>query len=138
MAVTLDIGNPDDVHPLNKQDVASRLARIARAKTYGQNVEYSGPVLRQAIRDGSTVRIWFDHANGGLRARGSGLNAFEVAGSDGKFFQADAKIDAESIVLTSKNVLQPTHVRFAWRNDPPCCIWNKEGLPASPFSAPLQ
>jgi sialate O-acetylesterase len=101
-------------------------------------VEYSGPLFRQAIRDGSTVRIWFDHARGGLQARGSGLSAFEIAGNDGKFYPAEAQSDGESIVLKNKEVPQPTQVRFAWRNDPPCCVWNKEGLPATPFFTTLQ
>ncbi len=135
MASTIDIGDPDDVHPLNKQDGASRLARIARAHIYGETVEYSGPILRQALREGPIVRLSFDHASEGLVARGSGLKAFELAGVDGRFHPAEAQIDRSSVLLHSPGVPEPAQVRFAWQNNPNCCIWNKEGLPASPFNS---
>jgi sialate O-acetylesterase len=137
MAVTIDIGNPDDVHPLNKQDVAKRLALWARAKTYGENVEHSGPLFRQLTREGSSLRVWFDHA-GGLAAKGSSLQGFEIAASDAQYREANARIDGDTIVVENKDIAQPTSVRYGWANAPTCNLFNKEGLPASPFQASLQ
>ena len=137
MAVTIDIGNPDDVHPLNKQDVAKRLALWARAKTYGENVEYSGPLFRQLTREGSSLRVWFDHSSG-LIAKGASLQGFEIAGSDGQYRQATARIAGETIMVDSKDVPQPASVRCGWANAPTCDLFNQEGLPASPFQASLQ
>jgi sialate O-acetylesterase len=132
MAVTIDIGNPDDVHPTDKVDVGLRLARAARALSYGEAVEYSGPMFRQATPDGAAIRIWFDHAKG-LNARGGELTGFEVAGGDGKFVLATAKIYGETIVVTSPSIAEPVSVRYGWANSPQCNLFNGEGLPASPF-----
>jgi len=84
MAVTIDIGNPDNVHPTDKVDVGLRLARAARALSYGEQVEYSGPLFRQATPEGPVMRVWFDHAKG-LTAKGADVTGFEVAAADGKF-----------------------------------------------------
>jgi sialate O-acetylesterase len=134
MAVTIDIGNPDNVHPTDKLDVGLRLARAARALSYGENVEYSGPLFRQATTEGDSIRVWFDYAEG-LRARGGDVTGFEVAGKDGKFEPATATIDGSTIVVKSPSVAEPVFVRYGWANSPRCNLFNGEGLPASPFTS---
>ncbi|MGD0786785.1 MAG: sialate O-acetylesterase [Terracidiphilus sp.] len=134
MAVTIDIGNPDNVHPTDKVDVGLRLARAARALSYGEAIEYSGPVFRQATPEGSAMRAWFDHAKG-LAAKGGALTGFEVAGADGKFAPATAMIEGATVVATSPLVAEPVVVRYGWANSPECNLFNGEGLPASPFTS---
>ena len=134
MAVTIDIGNPDDVHPTDKLDVGLRLARAARFLSYGESVEYSGPVFRQATPEGASIRAWFDHARG-LTAKGGAVTGFEVAGRDGRFVPATAAIDGETIVASSPEITAPVYVRYGWANSPQCNIFNGEGLPASPFTS---
>jgi sialate O-acetylesterase len=133
MAVTIDIGTTNDIHPKNKQDVGMRLALAARAVTYGEKIEYSGPLFRQATPEGSAMRLWFDHVGGGLTAKGGSLTGFEIAGADRKFVPADAAIDGATIVVSSPSVSAPVGVRYAWSDDPRCNLYNAEGLPASPF-----
>ncbi|MET0263713.1 MAG: sialate O-acetylesterase, partial [Rariglobus sp.] len=136
MAVTIDIGNPDDVHPLNKQDVGRRLALIALAKTYGGAAparEFSGPVYRQARREAGAWRVWFDHAEG-LAAKTGGVTGFQLAGVDGRFMAADAVIEADgSVVVSSAAVPAPAAVRYAWTDSPAAGLFNAAGLPAAPF-----
>jgi sialate O-acetylesterase len=132
MAVTIDIGNPDDIHPRNKQDVGARLARWALASVYGQNIEYSGPLFRQATRDANGMRVWFDHA-AGLNAHGGAPTGFEVAGSDRKFVPAEARIDGSSVLVSSAQIEHPAYVRYGWSDNPSCNLYNSAGLPASPF-----
>ncbi len=134
MAVTIDIGNPVDVHPTNKLDVGLRLARAARALSYGEAVEYSGPMFRQATPEGNAIRVWFDHAQG-LTARGGTPTGIEVAGTDGKFSPATATIDGTTLMATSPEVPSPVFVRYGWANSPQCNLFNSEGLPASPFTS---
>lgn len=134
MAVTIDIGNPDNVHPTDKLDVGLRLARAARVLSYGESIEFSGPVFRQATPEGARLRVWFDHAKG-LAAHGDLLTGFEVAGADGKFVPATATIEGASIVASSPAVAAPVYVRYGWANSPECNLFNGEGLPASPFTS---
>ncbi len=134
MAVTIDIGNPDNVHPTDKLDVGLRLARAARAISYGEKIEFSGPHFRQATPEGNMMRAWFDHAKG-LSAKGGELTGFEVAGADGSFAPATAKIDGATIVAYSPSVPQPTQIRYGWANSPQCNLYNSDGLPASPFTS---
>jgi len=135
MAVTIDIGNPDDVHPTDKLDVGLRLALAARALSYGEDVSYSGPIFRQATPEGSAIRVWFDHHAKGLMAKGGELTGFEVAGADGKFVAAQAHIDGHTVVASSEAVAEPAMVRYGWANSPQCNLFNGEGLPASPFTS---
>ena len=135
MAVTIDIGDPNDIHPKNKQDVGLRLSLAARAITYGEKIEWSGPLYRQITQEEHALRVWFDHANG-LMAKGATVTGFEVAGADGKYSAADAKIDGTSVVVSSTAVPAPVSVRYGWAPNPNCNLFNKEGLPASPFQAP--
>ena len=134
MAVTIDIGNPDDVHPTNKVDAGRRLARAARALSYGEAVEYNGPLYRQSVPEGSAMRVWFDHAKG-LAVQGAALTGFEVAGKDGRFVPATARIEGETVVASSPEVAEPAAVRYGWANSPLCNLFNGEGLPASPFTS---
>ena len=135
MAVTIDIGDPDDIHPKNKQDVGLRLALAARAITYGEKIEWSGPLYRQVTQEEHALRVWFDYADG-LMAKGATVAGFEVAGADGKYSAADAKIDGISVIVSSAAVPTPVSVRYGWAANPTCNLINKEGLPASPFQAP--
>jgi len=134
MAVTIDIGDPVDIHPKNKLDVGLRLARAARAIAYGEKLEWSGPLYRQLTREDHALRVWFDHASG-LTAKGGVLAGFEVAAADGKYVAADAKIEGTSIIVSSPTVPEPVSVRYAWAPNPTCNLYNREGLPASPFQA---
>jgi sialate O-acetylesterase len=134
MAVTIDVGDPKDLHPTNKRPVGARLALIALARTYGRNVEYSGPVVNTVTVGEKNIRIKFDHASGGLVAsNGSVVTGFTIAGSDKKFVPALAKIDGNTVVVSNAAVRDPVSVRYGWADDPTCNVYNKSGLPASPF-----
>ncbi|MCS7237613.1 MAG: sialate O-acetylesterase [Thermoguttaceae bacterium] len=133
MVVTTDIGDVNDIHPTNKQEVGRRLALWALAKTYGQDVVYSGPLYREAKIEGNKVRLFFDHVDGGLVAKGGELTHFQVAGADGEFRPAKAVIDGETVVVWSDEVPQPVGVRFGWSDDAEPNLFNAVGLPASPF-----
>jgi len=135
MAVTIDIGDPNNVHPADKQTVGARLALAARALAYGENVEYSGPLFRQATPEGDAMRIWFDHAANRLVAKGSALQGFEIAGDDCRFVSATARIDGKTVVVGSAGVAEPKYVRYGWANAPVVNLFNSEGLPASPFTS---
>ena len=135
MAVTIDIGNPDNVHPTDKLDVGLRLALAARALSYGEDVSYSGPIFRQATPEGVAIRVWFEHSAKGLAAKGGELTGFEVAGADRKFAPATAKIEGNTVVVSSDSVLEPRYVRYGWANSPQCNLFDGEGLPASPFTS---
>jgi sialate O-acetylesterase len=135
MAVTIDIGDPNDIHPKNKQDVGLRLALAARAIAYDEKVEWSGPLYRGVTKEEHALRVWFDHADG-LAAKGGEVTGFEIAGADGKYSQADAKIEGASIVVSSSAVPTPVSVRYGWAANPNCNLVNRTGLPASPFLAP--
>jgi sialate O-acetylesterase len=134
MAVTIDIGDEKDVHPHNKQDVGSRLARIAVAKTYGHRIEYSGPSYESMKVEGGAVRLKFSHVGGGLVAKGGPLRYFAIAGADKKFVWAEARIEGESVVVLNPSVSAPVAVRYAWADNPlGCNLYNVAGLPAAPF-----
>ena len=135
MIVTIDIGNPDNVHPANKQDVGARLALAARALAYGETVEYSGPLFRETSVEEGGVRVWFDHANSGLIAKGGPLQGFEIAGDDHHFTPANARIDGHSVLVSSGQVSAPKYVRYGWANAPVVNLFNGAGLPASPFTS---
>jgi len=134
MVVTIDVGDPDNVHPADKQTVGSRLALAARALVYGEPIEYSGPAFRQLSLDGSGARVWFDHGDG-LAAHGATVNGFEIAGEDRHFIPAQARIEGTSVIISSPQVAAPKYVRYAWRNVPDANLYNAAGLPASPFTS---
>ena len=135
MAVTVDIGASTDIHPRNKLDVGHRLALAARAKVYGEKIVYSGPIYRSMKIKGNLISLKFNHAGSGLMTKnGEELKGFVIAGSDGKFFPAHARIDGKNrVIVSSKEVPNPTTVRYAWANFPDANLYNLEGLPASPF-----
>lgn len=132
--VAIDLGVADDIHPRNKQAVGARLARAARAVAYGQDVVYSGPVYRSHAIEGDAVRITFDHVGSGLVARDGDPGGFAVAGADGRFVRADARIEGDEVVVWSDAVPDPVAVRYAWADNPiGANLYNAEGLPAAPF-----
>ena len=134
LAVTIDVGDPDNVHPKDKEPVGERLALIALANTYGEKLEYSGPVYSAAHVEGSAIRINFTHVGGGLLAKGGALEWFEIAGSDQHFVNAEATIEGDTIVVKSASVATPVAVRYAWANYPfGANLYNTAGLPAAPF-----
>ena len=134
LAVTIDIGEAKDIHPKDKQDVGERLAFAALANVYGRKMEYSGPVYKSMKVEGARVRLSFDHAEGGLVAKGGGtLKGFAVAGEDGRFVWAEAVIDGKDVVVSSPEVKRPAAVRYGWADNPEVNLYNGAGLPASPF-----
>jgi sialate O-acetylesterase len=133
-AVIIDIGEANDIHPKNKQDVGKRLALAALAGTYGKDVVYSGPMYESMKVEGERVRLKFKHVGGGLVAKGGDkLTGFAIAGEDKKFVWADARIDGDTIVVSAKDVAKPVAVRYAWADNPECNLYNKADLPACPF-----
>jgi sialate O-acetylesterase len=133
-AVTIDIGEPTNVHPHNKEPLGDRLMRMALANVYHRNIEYSGPVYQSMAIEGSTIRIKFTHLGGGLVAKDGPLKWFQISGADRQFVDAEARIDGDSVVVSRKDVTMPEHVRYAWVNYPEGCnLYNAAGLPAAPF-----
>ncbi len=134
MVVTLDIGDPANMHPRNKREVGRRLALLALARSYGlSGIVDSGPLYRSREIEGDRVRIRFDDAEGGLEARGGPLTQFEIAGDDGRWVPAEASIDGETVLVSSAAVHVPRRVRFAWAPDAEPNLFNAAGLPASTF-----
>jgi sialate O-acetylesterase len=134
LAVTIDVGDPKDLHPHRKAEVGQRLALWALGSTYKKNIVYSGPLYESMVVDGGAIRIKFTHVGGGLEAKGGGaLRGFAIAGADQKFRWASAVIRGDEIVVSSPDVAAPAAVRYAWGGSPECNFFNAEGLPASPF-----
>ena len=133
LACILDIGESGDIHPKNKRDVGYRLARIALARDYGQKIVYSGPRPSKVTVDGAEMVIHYENAIGLKTSDGKAPRAFAIAGTDGKFYWADARLVGNTVVVTSANVPNPKFVRYAWANNPPVNLFNGENLPAVPF-----
>jgi len=134
LAVTIDVGDPKDLHPHRKLEVGQRLALWAEGAVYKQAVEYSGPLYESMRIDGAKIRVRFAHAGSGLEGRdGAELHGFAIAGADRKFHWAEASIDGDAVVVSSREVPSPVAVRYAWADSPLCNLFNKDGLPASPF-----
>jgi sialate O-acetylesterase len=131
-AITLDIGDPLDIHPTNKQEVGRRLALIAAAQLHAGAEEFSGPVVRTTMREGAAYRIVFDHAKG-LAVRADGVHSLEMAGADRIFHPAAARLEGEALEVSSPAVPNPVALRYAWRSAPTPEIFNGAGLPAGPF-----
>ena len=133
-AVIIDIGEAGDIHPKNKQDVGKRLALSALHVAYGkEGAVHSGPVLDEAKFENGKAVLSFDHVGGGLKAEGGALKGFAIAGEDKQFHWAEAKLDGDTIVVSSPEVKNPVAVRYAWADNPGATLYNAEGLPASPF-----
>lgn len=133
LAVTIDVGDPKDVHPHRKAEVGQRLALWAFGAAYKQPIVYSGPLYQSMAVEGSKIRVRFTHIGSGLGARGGALRGFAIAGADRKFHWASAVIESDSVLVSSPEVAAPVAVRYAWADSPECNLFNAEGLPASPF-----
>lgn len=132
-ALAIDVGNPANIHPINKQTVGHRLALLAREHTYGERIVSAGPTFRQMTTSGATARVWFDSAGSGLEPHGDKLIGFALAGADQKFYPATAKISGATVVVSAPEVADPKAVRYAWADDPAANLYNREGLPGVPF-----
>jgi len=137
MATAIDLAdkdNPDDIHPHNKREVGRRLSLIALATVYHQNLpSYSGPLFSGFEVEGNQVRLSFTHTAGGLAAGGDQLEGFAISGKDGKFVWENAKIDGETVLVSSDQVSEPASVRYGWASNPIGNLRNQAGLPAPPF-----
>ena len=133
MAVTIDIGDANRIHPQNKQETGRRLALIARAKTYAENIPYSGPIYKTKVINGNKIELEFTHTDHGLLSKGDTLKGFTIAGSEKKFYPARAIISGNKVIVNSDDVPNPVAVRYAWANNPSCNLYNGANLPASPF-----
>lgn len=138
MVVTLDVGNPKNVHPSDKQTVGIRLAGLAIAQQTHDSKETSSPMLDQTSQEGSSIRIWLSHA-AGLTAYGKPIGGFEVAGEDHHFYSAEAKIEliggSETVLLSNQQVKQPRYARYGWSSVVTDYLYNAEGLPLGTFSS---
>jgi sialate O-acetylesterase len=140
LIVTIDVGEAENIHPQNKKTVGDRLARTALAKIFGRrDVTYGGPTFQSARRKGNALVVTFDHAKGGLHTSDNGpVRGLVVADSTGPFQKADARIEGETVVVSSPKVSRPVRVRYAWADNPVCNLCNKERLPAEPFQADVK
>ncbi|MEZ5353507.1 MAG: sialate O-acetylesterase [Bryobacteraceae bacterium] len=145
MAVITDIGNPNDIHPRNKQDVGARLALLAKHIAYGERIPYTSAMMRQVTRETATtgdrgvkLRVWFDQAEGLKTRDGGPVKGFEVAGADGTFHAAEGRVDGTTVVVYSPNVAMPVRVRYAWASDPDANLVNGLGLPTSVFRGTVE
>jgi sialate O-acetylesterase len=133
MAVITDVGEKDDIHPTKKEPVGGRLALLARKISYNERIVADGPTYDGVkFTDGKAI-LSFANLDGGLEARGTALSGFAIAGPDQKFIWATATIDGEKIVVSNPNVPQPMAVRYGWADFPVVNLFNKKGLPATPF-----
>jgi sialate O-acetylesterase len=134
LAVTIDTGDPDNIHPKDKLPVGERLAFCALAKQYGKKkVVYAGPTLASVDRLPGSIRLKFTHTHGGLVVKGDKLGEFAIAGEDHKWYWADAHIEGNTVVVSSSSVPNPKEVRYAWQGNPAAMLFNGAGLPAAPF-----
>jgi sialate O-acetylesterase len=141
MAVAIDAGEWNDLHPLDKKDVGDRLALAAENIAYGEHdLVYSGPIYRSATVDGNKIVISFTHTGSGLLIKGGGeLHGFAIAGANKKFVWAEAQVNGDQVIVSSEEVPNPLYVRYAWADNPEDAnLYNKEGLPASPFRTDAQ
>ncbi|HNU86827.1 MAG TPA: sialate O-acetylesterase [Ferruginibacter sp.] len=136
MAVTIDLGEWNELHPDNKKDIGLRLALAAQKLAYDENIVHSGPIYRSAAIDGNKMVISFTNTGSGLIANdGEELNQFAIAGADKKYVWAKAKIEGDKVIVWSDDIPDPRYVRYAWADNPDGAnLYNKEGLPASPFT----
>lgn len=139
MAVTIDVGEYNDLHPQDKKTVGERLALCARKRAYGEEIVYSGPLFAGIKKEGDAIRLHFDHVGSGLVAWGDGvLRGFELRGEEGDYMPARAVIDGKTVLVTNEHIPNPCQVRYAWANNPADAnLYNREGLPASPFEGTI-
>jgi sialate O-acetylesterase len=137
MTVTTDVGDANDIHPKQKEPVGHRLSLAARALAYGEKIEYSGPLFESMKTQRDKAALSFRHAGGGLVAKDGELKGFTLAGANGKFVPAKAEIQGDKVIVSAEGVNAPKAVRYGWENVPDVNLFNKEGLPASPFRTDL-
>ena len=133
IAVITDVGEENDIHPTKKEPVGARLALAARMIAYGEPIVGSGPVFSSMTVDGDRAVLRFKHVGGGLVSKDGPLKGFTIAGPDRKFVNAEATIEGDTVVVHAPSVAKPVAVRFGWANFPVVNLWNKDGLPATPF-----
>ncbi len=133
LAVAIDTGEADNIHPKEKKPIGDRLAACALSGVYGKGVVTSGPTLQSVDRLPDALRLHFTHADGGLVVKGDRLGEFAVAGEDGHWAWADARIEGDTIVVSSPAVAHPLSVRYAWQSNPAATLFNGAGFPAAPF-----
>ena len=133
MAVIIDVGDAVELHPRNKLDVGRRLAAWALAGPYKQNVVPSGPLFDRYTIKGSEVRISFKYADGLKTSDGGPVKGFAIAGDDRRFVWADARIEGDTVIVSSPRISKPAAVRYGWADNPIVNLYNQAGLPASPF-----
>jgi sialate O-acetylesterase len=136
MVVTIDAGEWNDIHPLNKKVIGDRLALAAQHLAYGDHkTEYSGPIYKSVKEEGGKMILTFSHTGSGLELRdGEGLQYFAIAGADKKYVWAKVALKGDEVIVWNGTVLHPVYVRYAWADNPEGAnLYNKEGLPASPF-----
>ncbi|GLB53724.1 9-O-acetylesterase [Neptunitalea chrysea] len=133
MAVAIDIGDAIDIHPKNKQEVGRRLALIALANVYGEDIAYAGPMINGYKKLGKNIVVSFEYSEGLIVKDGEELKGFQIAGPDKKFYWADAIIKGGKVVVSSSKVPNPVSVRYGWADNPEVNLYNGAGLPASPF-----
>ena len=135
MAVAIDLGEWNDIHPDNKKDVGLRLALAARKLVYGEDIVYSGPIFKSFSIQGIKIILSYDHTGSGLVTNDGGEPAeFAIAGADKKFVWGKAKIENDQVIVWHEDIKDPKYVRYAWADNPVNPnLFNREGLPASPF-----
>lgn len=133
MAIAIDVGEADNIHPKNKQAVGHRLGLWALAQVYGEKIPFSGPLPAGYKISGDEIILSFKHTDGGLVAKDGDLRGFVIAGADKQWHWAMARIKGEQVVVLSPEVKSPVAVRYAWADNPKCNLYNGAGLPASPF-----
>jgi sialate O-acetylesterase len=134
LAVTIDTGDPNSIHPTDKEPAGNRIADCALKLAYGdKNVVDQGPTVEKVERRKGEVRIKFSHVDGGLVSKGDKLAEFSIAGDDQQFHWANARIEGDTVIVSSPDVTNPKEVRYAWQSNPAATLFNGAGLPASPF-----
>lgn len=133
VAVAIDIGDRDELHPRNKLDVGRRLAAWALARTYRQHVAPSGPLFDRFSIEGNKVRISFKHATGLKTSDGGPVKGFALAGADRRYVWADARVEGNTVVVSTPRIKKPVAVRYGWADNPEVNLYNNADLPASPF-----
>jgi sialate O-acetylesterase len=135
MTVNIDLGEWNDIHPDNKKDVGERMALAALKIAYRENIVYSGPIYKEATMKGNKITLSFNHTGSGLITNDNEMpREFAIAGPDKKFVWARAKIEGDKVIVWNDNISNPVFVRYAWADNPDVNLYNKEGLPASPFT----
>ena len=134
MAVTIDVGEGNDLHPQDKKTVGQRLALLAKRQVFGEDIVAQGPIYSGFERRGEELLVSFETFGSALVVGGEELEGFEICGSDGQYYPAEGKVVGNSVLLRSERVKEPCGLRYAWANDPKCNLYNQAGLPAAPFS----